>query len=211
MSDGFVFPPSEHENLPIEPEHENLPIEPEHDESNTNSLEKESRCAGNNDDDWCHVSPEEIDGVSNENLADNSDLPTASEATVPDSHPTEINAKREKDHTTCKADHTCERWWKKKTTYLFHHIKGVTTLCSVVAAGAVVGFVVMGQRWQQDHWHLHQFKFSVSGEVCHLSFIWRSFTGSVIYISVTCISCMFVIYLVILIDKAKIYSPSIVK
>jgi hypothetical protein len=42
----------------------------------------------------------------------------------------------------------------------------VTTLCSVVAAGAVVGFVVMGQRWQQDHWHLHQFKFSVSGEVC---------------------------------------------
>jgi hypothetical protein len=81
----------------------------------------------------------------------------------------------------------------------------VTTLCSVVAAGAVVGFVVMGQRWQQDHWHLHQFKFSVSGEVCHLSFIWRSFTSSVIYITVTCISCMFIIYLVILIDKAEIY------
>ena len=205
MSDGFVFPPSEHENLPIEPEHDNLPIEPEHDESNTNSDGKESSCAGNNDDDWCHVSPEEIDGISNENLSDNSDLPAAREATVPDSQPTEINAKREKDHTTCKADLPCERWWKRKTTYLFHHIKGVTTVCSVVAAGAVVGFVVMGQRWQQDHWHLHQFKFSVSGEVCHLSFIWRSFARSVFYISITRISCMFVIYLAMLIDKAEIY------
>lgn len=193
MSDGFVFPPSEHENLPIEPEH---------DESNTNCDGKESSCAGNNDDDWCHVLPEEIDDISNENLSDNGDLPAASEATIPDSHPTEINAKQEKDHTTCKADFPCERWWKRKTTYLFHHIKGVTTVCSVVAAGAVVGFIVMGQRWQQDHWHLHQFKFSVSGEVCHLSFIWRSFTRSVFYISITRISCMFIITLI---DKAEIY------
>jgi hypothetical protein len=170
MSDGFVFPPSEHENLPIESEHENLPIEsehetllvePEHDESNTNSDGKEGSCAGGSDDEWCHVSPEEVDGMSYENLSVNSDLPTNNESTLPDSNPT--------DHMNCKAD-TCEGWWKRKSTYLFHHIKGVTTVCSVVAAGAVVGFVVMSQRWQQEM-HLHQFQFSVNSEVCNLSFI----------------------------------------
>ncbi|OEL27502.1 hypothetical protein BAE44_0011477 [Dichanthelium oligosanthes] len=154
MSDGFVFPPSEHENLPVEPEH---------DESNTNSDGKEGS-AGSNDDGWCHVSPEEVDGLSNENLSVNSELPAANETALPDSNPTDVNPKQEKDHTTCKADVSCEGWWKRKSTYLFHHIKGVTTVCSVVAAGAVVGFVVMSQRWQQDHWHFHQFQFSASGE-----------------------------------------------
>jgi len=164
MSDGFVFPPSEHENLPIEPEHEILPVEPEHDESNTNSNGEEGRCAGSNDDEWCHVSPEEVDGMSDENLSVNSDLPAANESPLPDFKSTETNAKRDKDRTICKADIPCEGWWKRKSTYLFHHIKGVTTVCSVVAAGAVVGFVVMSQRWQQDHLHLHQFQFSVNGE-----------------------------------------------
>ncbi|WVZ62855.1 hypothetical protein U9M48_012550 [Paspalum notatum var. saurae] len=165
MSDGFVFPPSEHENLPIEPDHEDLPVESGHDESNTNSNGKES-CAGNNGDDRCHVSPEEVDGIGNENVSDNSDLPlpAANATPLPDSSPAEINAKQEKDNMICKADISCEGWWKRKSTYLFHHIKGVTTVCSIVAAGTVVGFVVMGQRWQQDHLHLHQFKFSVSSE-----------------------------------------------
>ncbi|KAJ1288377.1 hypothetical protein BS78_02G085100 [Paspalum vaginatum] len=168
MSNGFVFPPSEHENLPIEPDHEDLPIESGHNVSKTNSNGKES-CAGNNDDDWCHVSPEEVDGISNENLSDNSDLPlpSANATPLPDSSPVEINAKQEKDHMICKADISCEGWWKRKSTYLFHHIKGVTTVCSIVAAGTVVGFVVMGQRWQQDHLHLHQFKFSVSSETAY--------------------------------------------
>ncbi|CAN6165931.1 unnamed protein product [Urochloa humidicola] len=173
MSDGFVFPPSEHENLPIEPEHEILPVEPEHeilrvepehDESNTDSDGQEGSCAGSNDDEWCHVSPEEVDGMSNDNLSVNSDLSAGNETPLPDSNPTEENAKQDKDQRTCKADLPCQGWWKRKSTYLFHHIKGVTTVCSVVAAGAVVGFVVMSQRWQQDHLHLHQFQFSVNGE-----------------------------------------------
>jgi hypothetical protein len=181
MSDGFVFPPSEHENLPIEPEHEILPVQSEHDESITNSNGREDRCAGSNDDEWCHVSPEEVECMSNENLSVNNELPAANETPLPDSKSKETNAKQDKDHTTCKADIPCEGWWKRKSTYLFHHIKGVTTVCSVVAAGAVVGFVVMSQRWQQDHLHLHQFQFSVNGEVCHLSFICKNFARSAFF------------------------------
>ncbi|KAL6611186.1 hypothetical protein ACP70R_039114 [Stipagrostis hirtigluma subsp. patula] len=154
MSDVFVFPPSAHENLPIEPDL---------DELDTNNNGTEGSSAGNNDD-QCHVAPEEVDGTSDENLSVSSDLPSANETTLPDSTPQEICAEQEEHHATCKSDLSCEGWWKRKSTYLFHHIKGVTTVCSVVAAGAVVGFVVMGQRWQQDKWHLHQFHLSVSNE-----------------------------------------------
>ncbi|KAK3126887.1 hypothetical protein QOZ80_7AG0564530 [Eleusine coracana subsp. coracana] len=113
VSEGFVFPPSEHENLPIEPDV---------DELNSNDNGKE------------------------------------------DSKTPEVHSKEKKDHITCNSDVPCEGWWKRKSTYIFHHIKGVTTVCSVVAAGAVVGFVVMGQRFQHDNWHLHQINFSVSSE-----------------------------------------------
>ncbi|KAL6871447.1 hypothetical protein ACP4OV_014276 [Aristida adscensionis] len=155
MSDVFVFPPSEHENLPIEPELDEL-------NNSTNNSGNEGSCAGNNDD-CCHVAPEEIDSTSDENLSVGSDLPSATETTLPDSNPSETHAKQEKDNT-CKSDLPCEGWWKRKSTYLLHHIKGVTTVCSVVVAGAAVGFVVMGQRWHQDKWHLHQFHLSVSDE-----------------------------------------------
>ncbi|XP_062189768.1 ATG8-interacting protein 1-like [Phragmites australis] len=154
VSDGFVFPPSEHENLPIEPEV---------DELNTNNNGKECSCDGNNDE-WCYVEPDEVDGINDENPSVSSDLPSANETTFADSKPPEIHAKEEKDRTTFKSDLPSEGWWKRKSTYLFHHIKGLTTVCSVVAAGAVVGFVVMGKRWQQDNWHLHQLHFSISSE-----------------------------------------------
>uniref|UniRef100_A0A0A9F819 ATG8-interacting protein 1 n=1 Tax=Arundo donax TaxID=35708 RepID=A0A0A9F819_ARUDO len=153
FTDGFVFPPSEHENLPVELEL---------DELNTNNDGKEGSAEIN--DEWCHVEPEEVDDLSDENLSYRSDLPSANETTLPDSTATEKHAKQEKDHTLCKSDLPCEGWWKRKSTYLFHRIKGVTTVCSVVAAGAVVGFVIMGQRFQQDNWHLHQFHLSVSSE-----------------------------------------------
>ncbi|TVU39460.1 hypothetical protein EJB05_12880, partial [Eragrostis curvula] len=146
VSDGFVFPPSEHENLPINPEV---------DELNTNDDGKEGGCAESNEE-WCYITPEEVD-ICDENLS-------ADQTACPDSKTTEIHAKQEKDHTTCNSDIPREGWWKRKSTYIFHHIKGVTTVCSVVAAGAVVGFVVMGQRFQQDNWHLHQFHFSISSE-----------------------------------------------
>lgn len=192
MSDGFVFPPSEHENLPIEPEH---------DESNTNSDGKEGSYAGSDNDEWCHVSPEEVDGMSNENLSVNSDLPAASETPSPDSNPTEINYKQDRDRTSCKADLPCQGWWKSKSTFLFHHIKGVTTVCSVVAAGAVVGFVIMGQRWQQDHLRLHHFQFSVSSEVCFYPLSEEALLGVPFH------SSLFFLYvsnyLVVLIDKAE--------
>ncbi|GJN37209.1 hypothetical protein PR202_gb26167 [Eleusine coracana subsp. coracana] len=71
VSEGSVFPPSEHENLPIEPDV---------DELISNDSGKEGSCAGSNDE-WCYVTPEEVD----EKLSVTDDLPSANETTDSDS------------------------------------------------------------------------------------------------------------------------------
>uniref|UniRef100_A0ACD5UMX1 Uncharacterized protein n=2 Tax=Avena sativa TaxID=4498 RepID=A0ACD5UMX1_AVESA len=168
-SDDFVFPPSEHENLPIESELDGL---------NTDTDGLEGSCVGNfvegsNEphqevDDERHQEVDakphrEVDENSDENLSFSSDLLSANETTSSESKLSEIHADQEKNSMCSKCDPPCEGWWQRKSTCVFHHIKGVTTV-SIVAAGALVGFVIMGQRWQQDRLHLHQFQFSVSGE-----------------------------------------------
>lgn len=173
-SDDFVFPPSEHENLPIESKLNGL---------NTNT---EGTCVGNfvkggNEphqvvDDKPHQevddktqqkvddkSQRQGDANSDENLFVGSDLLSANETTSSESKLSDIHADQEKTIMCSKSDLPCEGWWQRKSTRVFHHIKGVTTV-SIVAAGALVGFVIMGQRWQQDRLYLHQFQFSVSGE-----------------------------------------------
>ncbi|KAM0852689.1 hypothetical protein ACQ4PT_051588 [Festuca glaucescens] len=168
-SDDFVFPPSEHENLPIESELDGL---------NTNTDGLEGSCVGNlvEDSDEPHQEVDdkphqevddephrEVDDNSDENLSFSSDLLSAIETTSSESKLSEIHADQEKNNMCRKSDLPCEGWWQKKSTSVFHSIKGMTTV-SIVAAGALVGFVIMGQRWQQDRLHLHQFQFSVSGE-----------------------------------------------
>uniref|UniRef100_A0ACD5V0D1 Uncharacterized protein n=1 Tax=Avena sativa TaxID=4498 RepID=A0ACD5V0D1_AVESA len=169
ISDDFVFPPCEHENLPIESELDGLNID-------TNGLE--GSCIGNfvegsNEplqevDDKLHQEVDakphqEVDDNSDENLSVSSDLLSANEITSSESKLSEIHADQEENSMCSKSDLPCEGWWQRKSTCVFHRIKGVTTV-SIVAAGALVGFVIMGQRWQQDRLHLHQFQFSVSGE-----------------------------------------------
>uniref|UniRef100_A0A0D9WY13 Uncharacterized protein n=1 Tax=Leersia perrieri TaxID=77586 RepID=A0A0D9WY13_9ORYZ len=154
ISDGFVFPPSEHENLPIESEFA---------KSNNNCDGQEGSCAGNIDE-GSKEPVKEVDDRSGENLCATSDLQSANETTVPNLEPPEEHADQGKDNTTCKCDLPCEGWWKRKSNCLSHRVKGMTTVCTIVAAGALMGAVIMGQRWHQDKVHLHHFQFSIGSE-----------------------------------------------
>ncbi|BAT01165.1 Os07g0418200, partial [Oryza sativa Japonica Group] len=151
ISDGFVFPPSEHENLPIESDL---------DGSNNNNNGQESSCAGNIYE-GCNEPAKEVDGRS---LSVSGDLHSANETTIPNLEPPEIRAEQEKDNATIKCDLPCEGWLKRKSNCLSHRMKGVTTVCTIVAAGALMGFVIIGQRWQQDKLHLHHFQFNIGTE-----------------------------------------------
>ncbi|KAF0928491.1 hypothetical protein E2562_004129, partial [Oryza meyeriana var. granulata] len=154
ISDGFVFPPSEHENLPIESEL---------DGSTNNNGGQEGSCAGNINE-GCNEPAKGVDDRIDGNLSVSSDLQSANGTTVPDLEPPEIHAEQEKDNTTFKCDLPCEGWWKRKSNCLSHRIKGMTTVCTIVAAGALMGFVIIGQRWQQDKLHLHHFQFNIGSE-----------------------------------------------
>ncbi|EAZ03885.1 hypothetical protein OsI_26019 [Oryza sativa Indica Group] len=151
ISDGFVFPPSEHENLPIESDL---------DGSNNNNNGQESSCAGNIYE-GCNEPAKEVDGRS---LSVSGDLHSANETTIPNLEPPEIHAEQVKDNATIKCDLPCEGWLKRKSNCLSHRMKGVTTVCTIVAAGALMGFVIIGQRWQQDKLHLHHFQFNIGTE-----------------------------------------------
>uniref|UniRef100_A0A0E0Q783 Uncharacterized protein n=1 Tax=Oryza rufipogon TaxID=4529 RepID=A0A0E0Q783_ORYRU len=145
---------------PVSSEHENLPIESDLDGSNNNNNGQESSCAGNIYE-GCNEPAKEVDGRS---LSVSGDLHSANETTIPNLEPPEIHAEQEKDNATIKCDLPCEGWLKRKSNCLSHRMKGVTTVCTIVAAGALMGFVIIGQRWQQDKLHLHHFQFNIGTE-----------------------------------------------
>lgn len=67
-----------------------------------------------------------------------------------------------------KPDLPCEAWWKRQAASLYSHAKETNTLWSVLVAAALMGIVILGQKWQQERWQLQQLKlqFAVNDEVC---------------------------------------------
>ncbi|XXG85013.1 hypothetical protein AAC387_Pa11g0189 [Persea americana] len=55
----------------------------------------------------------------------------------------------------------CEAWWKKRAASLYSHAKEANTFWSVVVAAALMGLVILGQRWQQERWQLQQLKWKL--------------------------------------------------
>lgn len=61
----------------------------------------------------------------------------------------------------------CQAWWKRHAISLYNRAKDANAVWSVVVAAAVMGLVIIGRRWQQDKWQVHQIKwrFSITDEV----------------------------------------------
>ncbi|CAA6662600.1 unnamed protein product [Spirodela intermedia] len=51
----------------------------------------------------------------------------------------------------------CESWWKRRAAALYAHAKEAGTLWSLCAAAALMGLVILGQRWHQERWQIHHF------------------------------------------------------
>ncbi|CAA7399005.1 unnamed protein product [Spirodela intermedia] len=60
----------------------------------------------------------------------------------------------------------CESWWKRRAAALYAHAKEAGTLWSLCAAAALMGLVILGQRWHQERWQIHHFnsRFSINEE-----------------------------------------------
>ncbi|KAG2725284.1 hypothetical protein I3843_01G058800 [Carya illinoinensis] len=56
----------------------------------------------------------------------------------------------------------CGAWWKRRVASLYAHAKEANTFWSIFIAAAVMGFVILGQRWQQEGWQALQIKWQIS-------------------------------------------------
>jgi len=60
----------------------------------------------------------------------------------------------------------CEGWWKRRASSLYNHSKETNAMWSIFFAAAVMGLVILGQRWQHDKRRDLQLKweFGINGQ-----------------------------------------------
>ena len=226
MSGHFVFPPSQHENLPLEPSDTDIHNErgsedviPElneekggysdrknEDNRNIKDLTKGDEFPGMQliDEGGKSLSDrskgfEEGAALKGLNLVDKEpDIYSAaefssfhSEATIGGSttydgntvgpdlvEPPELvtdlhrdislSPKSTKDDRYDESNLPCEAWWKRRAASFYGHAKEANAFWSIFIAAAVMGLVILGQRWQHERWQVLQLKwqFGVNDEVC---------------------------------------------
>ncbi|KAJ0258650.1 ATG8-interacting protein 1 [Hirschfeldia incana] len=163
MSDHFVFPPSQHEDLPIdEPVFQEEAIK-----DDGQGLMMEGQ--GLSDEQNLYGEPSlgtsamyedrSVDSESNEN-AEEGGLDLHSD-TAKDTLGPEKDAKKARHD-----DLPCEAWWRRRAVSMYIRTREANAMWSLFFAAAVTGLVVLGQRWQQERWQVLQLKWhsSISSE-----------------------------------------------
>lgn len=152
MFDHFVFPPSQHEDLPIDDDE--LVFEDEVSKDDGQGL----------------MMPEEGQGLSDEHSTSRQYMESAMyEHGFIDSEPNESaedTVGPEKDAKKARHDLPCEAWWRRRAVSMYIRTREANAMWSLFFAAAVTGLVVLGQRWQQERWQVLQLKWhsSISSE-----------------------------------------------
>ncbi|CAN4111572.1 unnamed protein product [Withania somnifera] len=71
------------------------------------------------------------------------------------------NLPQTKDEDYDAANLPCQAWWKRGAASLVSHAKDANALWSIFIAAAVMGLVIIGQKWQQERWQVLQMKWQV--------------------------------------------------
>lgn len=174
MSGHFVFPPDEHENLPIVPDRSEL-----HDVSDGKSIisaeEEGEEGQTKLDDDLqgtefvdngstlsaCKTGFEEGKGLQgSHSIPDPESTEIVDTCDPPNQDPNfpSENTKSTDEDNHDVSDHPCAAWWKKHASSLYHHAKEANTFWSIFVAAALTGLVILGKRWHRDKWHAHQLR-----------------------------------------------------
>ena len=73
-----------------------------------------------------------------------------------------------KDNEYNTSDLPCGAWWKRRAASLYAHAKEANAFWSVFIAAAVMGLVMLGQRWQQERALQLKWQISINDEVYSL-------------------------------------------
>ncbi|KAL0739874.1 hypothetical protein Bca4012_081387 [Brassica carinata] len=154
MSDHFVFPPSQHENLPLDEEErkdgQGLILEAQG--LSSDKLRNEKSIYGE--------------------AALSSSQHMVYEHGLIDSEPYEYadvdldSLGLEKDGEKATNDLPCEAWWRRRAVSAYLRTREANAVWSLFFAAAVTGLVVLGHRWQQERWQVLQLNWqsSISSE-----------------------------------------------
>lgn len=211
MSGHFVFPPSQHENLPLEPdvneinnEQEGEDATPElvaNEEGKSDFYEGSTETKGSSTPEFPGIQFfdekgnqlsigaefEEDAALQRFSLVDKeqsifgaanyssyqSEEPMGFSATTEETNILEesvepshqglesgsSNLPKTKDEDDYDAANLpCQAWWKRRAASLVAHAKDTNALWSIFIAAAVMGLVIIGQKWQQERWQVLQMK-----------------------------------------------------
>ncbi|XP_076928828.1 ATG8-interacting protein 2-like [Bidens hawaiensis] len=184
MSGHFVFPPSQHENLQLEPETTEIVDEPEEEEEYVpeSTKEKGERSFANieeltESDNWniekgAKLTINDVD----ENIYNSGKFqsfqsePTMDKSNIDDedkvlaesigSSDSSVGSnvpslpKHTEEDTYDESGLPYAAWWKKQAVSLYAHAKETNTFWSIFIAAAVMGLVIIGQQWQQERWQV---------------------------------------------------------
>jgi len=160
MSDHFVFPPSEHENLPID---EPL-LEEEQQRKDGEDLMLQGQ--GLSDKLIRSTRFQDEQSIYGESAVyDDDTMPNEyAEGDLEDLHSdTATNPLRHEKETKKPTQNLpCEAWWRRRAVSMYSRTREANAIWSLFFAAAVTGLVVLGQRWQQERWQVLQLKWQSS-------------------------------------------------
>ncbi|KAL5981441.1 hypothetical protein ACLOJK_015502 [Asimina triloba] len=242
MSGHFVFPPSQHENLPLAPDNSEIHNEPGSEETMESAqavglgVEEGERPAKAGEETWNIKGLSEADELHEIQFFDGkgksfsghskefeegralkelnfieeeqsifsaskygsfhaeaelsgsaacdethitSDVDDPARPTLGASEPSKPQATKEDKGN--ESDPPCDAWWKRRAAALYSHAKETNTFWSVVVAAALMGLVILGQRWQQERWQIQQlkWKFGVADEALLVAIVWGEKSESI--------------------------------
>lgn len=179
MSGHFVFPPSQHENLPLEPKNTEIGD----DDDVSQSIKEEGEKSSAKDEDNWNISKLTESYEKKTDFEDTKEQSIYNSATFHSFH-SETNIDDEEDRVMVESVESSDSsssssnalnlpksmeddddygdgsgvpyaaWWKKQATSLYSHAKEANTFWSIFIAAAVMGLVIIGQQWQQERWQV---------------------------------------------------------
>ncbi|XP_042026414.1 ATG8-interacting protein 1-like isoform X2 [Salvia splendens] len=165
MSGHFVFPPNQHENLPIEPEFSDSEKGGEDDVS---QLGIDDRVKSDpKDEDSATIEglmTEEFPGIHVLDYKGTDDSIEPLDGYVDPDLPNFQKAAEGDKYDD--ADLPCEAWWKRRALSVYAHAKEANTVWSIFLAAAVMGLVIIGHQWQHERWQIlhRRLQFGINDE-----------------------------------------------
>ncbi|KAL5727345.1 hypothetical protein ACHQM5_000555 [Ranunculus cassubicifolius] len=204
MSGHFVFPPNQHENLPLEPVDNEIHTESENEGVNAIGLDLEGdesqkviqenwdvkgmevpenlgakgmNLSGHDTEFGSGKALEELNVVEEEptiytahkfsSLLGEADISGSTvleeNIVIPEQNVAEEDSSSDSSKSLSPKENKskgyglpCEAWWKRQAASLYAQAKEANALWSVFVAAALMGLVILGQRWQQERWQTLQ-------------------------------------------------------